>query len=241
MAQHPLFQQIPELRDDISTPEYCYTGGVEPELNAWFGPQGTVSPLHFDAPHNLLVQIVGEKYVRLYSPTETEKVGVPYLTVKTEQNTSELCSFPSYIPTRRVCFTTRARLILIPLMKIDTQSFRALLIKNAFYGREICCRTRSTPHLAIFNTALFDLPQILMNVDLSPPCVNAPNVLSHTCSKSLPSLLSKYPSLLMNSCISLTPLFQVHSSKVLALCEITFCQLQRELLVESLMSFGLYP
>jgi hypothetical protein len=36
--------------------------------NAWVGPAGTVSCLHFDAPHNLLAQVVGWKRVLLYAP-----------------------------------------------------------------------------------------------------------------------------------------------------------------------------
>jgi hypothetical protein len=43
LAQHPLFDQIPRLRDDIVTPLYCYLtersdgGDAEPAVNGWFG------------------------------------------------------------------------------------------------------------------------------------------------------------------------------------------------------------
>lgn len=101
LAQHDLFTQIPELRSDICIPDFCFanmpqvehegktsggnsstTSGSESSgdgdevdrdvmLNAWFGPAHTISPLHTDPHHNILAQVVGSKYVRLYAPDQT--------------------------------------------------------------------------------------------------------------------------------------------------------------------------
>ncbi|KAL6655347.1 hypothetical protein ACP70R_006173 [Stipagrostis hirtigluma subsp. patula] len=73
LAQHPLFEQIKELSEDIIVPDYCYAGGGELQsLNAWFGPHGTVTPLHHDPHHNILAQVLGRKYIRLYPASISE-------------------------------------------------------------------------------------------------------------------------------------------------------------------------
>jgi lysine-specific demethylase 8 len=85
LAQHRLFEQVPALRRDIALPDYCALrlpsdndaegGESDPQLLAWFGPCGTVSPLHHDPTHNLLAQVVGRKYVRLYAADDEDADG----------------------------------------------------------------------------------------------------------------------------------------------------------------------
>jgi lysine-specific demethylase 8 len=91
LGQHNLFHQIPQLQQDIRTPDYCYTAPPEatpasrlglpavppvdePQKNIWLGPKGTRTPLHTDPYHNIFCQVVGYKYVRLYAPSATESL-----------------------------------------------------------------------------------------------------------------------------------------------------------------------
>lgn len=63
LAQHDLFRQFPELERDVMVPDYVYSApeGVDYEaprneegyvMNAWLGPEGTVSPAHTDPYFN---------------------------------------------------------------------------------------------------------------------------------------------------------------------------------------------
>lgn len=97
LAQHDLFHQIAALRSDIAVPDYCFVDppqpgqtsaaaddskprpspspspppSPDPALHIWLGPAGTISPAHTDPHHNLLAQVVGRKYVRLFAPSQT--------------------------------------------------------------------------------------------------------------------------------------------------------------------------
>uniref|UniRef100_A0A183E7C3 JmjC domain-containing protein n=1 Tax=Gongylonema pulchrum TaxID=637853 RepID=A0A183E7C3_9BILA len=79
LAQHRLFDQIPELLQDIVVPDYFAfgEGGLDNvDMNIWIGPAGTVSPLHTDPKSNIFCQasVSGRKFLRLVPVTETEKV-----------------------------------------------------------------------------------------------------------------------------------------------------------------------
>lgn len=84
LAQHELFHQIPSLFDDINPKPNLISSSsphddIEIKRNIWIGTPGTRTPLHFDSYDNLLCQIVGVKYVRVYHPNQT-----PFLYVNSD-------------------------------------------------------------------------------------------------------------------------------------------------------------
>ena len=87
LAQHPLFDQLPQLRADISIPSYCAARTIhdkrapagaafatDPLVSAWFGGKGTVSTIHNDPYENTLAQIVGSKYIRIYDTSQSHRL-----------------------------------------------------------------------------------------------------------------------------------------------------------------------
>lgn len=95
LAQHNLFEQIPELKNDIIVPDYCCISEdeskeyEEPDIKAWIGPKGTISPLHFDPKHNLLCQVVGTKKIILARPDDTPNL-YPHESSMLLGNTSQI-------------------------------------------------------------------------------------------------------------------------------------------------------
>ena len=101
LAQHALLDQIPRLRRDIASHDYCGCGEGPIQQNAWIG-FGTVSPLHRDASHNLLAQVVGAKYVRIYAPSESSSLyPVPEGVHKGVSSQIELDAFAPTNPYKR--------------------------------------------------------------------------------------------------------------------------------------------
>ena len=64
----------PLLADIGSLPAFCDASQLERLSSFWFGPAGTVTPLHHDTVMLLHTQIVGRKRWRFISPLETPKL-----------------------------------------------------------------------------------------------------------------------------------------------------------------------
>jgi ribosomal protein L16 Arg81 hydroxylase len=64
----------PLLQDIGSLPDYCDASQLPNSCSFWFGPAGTVTPLHHDTLMLFHTQVVGRKRWRFVSPLETPKL-----------------------------------------------------------------------------------------------------------------------------------------------------------------------
>ena len=68
LSQFPLGPTSLDLGSDVAGPPPLPDGSLLESTNLWFGPAGTVSPLHFDRSHNFLHQHWGRKHIVLVDP-----------------------------------------------------------------------------------------------------------------------------------------------------------------------------
>lgn len=66
LAQHRLFEQIPQLAADMQPRPACLP--ADADCRAWFGAAHVCTPVHHDLHHGTLVQVVGMKRVLLWPP-----------------------------------------------------------------------------------------------------------------------------------------------------------------------------
>ncbi|KAJ8922340.1 hypothetical protein NQ315_004283 [Exocentrus adspersus] len=126
LAQHNLFDQITELKEDIRIPEYCCLSedtenDTEPDINAWFGPKGTVSPLHHDPKNNILAQVYGTKQLLLFSPKDSSYLyphegKLLFNTAQVDPSCPDLVKHPQFVKAKMYkCLLEPGEMLFIPM------------------------------------------------------------------------------------------------------------------------------
>ena len=90
MSQHHLLHQHAPLCELLAIPPYTLGRELSP-ANVWIGTRGTVTSLHSDPSDNLLCQVAGYKYFRLYALDQTPKL---YATTQRANNTNSFGTSP---------------------------------------------------------------------------------------------------------------------------------------------------
>ena len=101
LAQYDLFNHITKLKDDITLLDYSAVSEKDVVTNCWFGPEGTVSPLHHDQYQNLFCQVYGFKRFILFDRNAEMNAHPHHLLENTSQIDVECPQvsqqFPGYV------------------------------------------------------------------------------------------------------------------------------------------------
>jgi lysine-specific demethylase 8 len=88
LAQTDLFDAIPELKEDLPTPELFGTDLELYRTAAWLGASDTITPIHRDPYHNLFCQVVGRKNFIIFAPGAAPRLHL--FSDPTRRNTSQI-------------------------------------------------------------------------------------------------------------------------------------------------------
>lgn len=110
----PIREKLPELWKDVRLPSYIQ----EKQLftsTLWVGPKGTTTSLHYDVPHNTLVQVMGRKQITLFAPGEISNLyPISWLSVDFPLSSSVNISSPDLNRFPRFARATPYKTILHP-------------------------------------------------------------------------------------------------------------------------------
>lgn len=73
VAAHTFTNGFEELENEVDLPSKAPRKDLE-SRHFWISAQGTITQLHFDRAHNILVQIFGTKRISLYSPKRSSEL-----------------------------------------------------------------------------------------------------------------------------------------------------------------------